>query len=87
MNANTEPTLGTDPLLSDMVAIQIFEGGSVSYAYTTIPTYPSGQIGFMLCCKARPTQGSGSGDAPVDPRVARQTPGNIIPPLGVKELQ
>lgn len=22
---------------------------SVSYAYCTIPTYPSGQIGFMLC--------------------------------------
>ncbi|PON29304.1 spermidine-3 [Trichoderma gamsii] len=21
------------------------------YAYTTIPTYPSGQIGFMVCCK------------------------------------
>lgn len=21
----------------------------VDYAYTTIPTYPSGQIGFMLC--------------------------------------
>jgi len=23
----------------------------VEYAYTTIPTYPSGQIGFMICCK------------------------------------
>lgn len=22
---------------------------SVGYAYTTIPTYPSGQIGFILC--------------------------------------
>ena len=22
---------------------------TVSYAYTTIPTYPSGQIGFALC--------------------------------------
>jgi spermidine synthase len=21
------------------------------YAYTQIPTYPSGQIGFMVCCK------------------------------------
>ena len=21
------------------------------YAFTTIPTYPSGQIGFMVCCK------------------------------------
>jgi spermidine synthase len=25
---------------------------SVEYAYTTIPTYPSGQIGFLLCSKA-----------------------------------
>ncbi|CAK7295684.1 Spermidine synthase [Vulpes lagopus] len=23
----------------------------VAYAYCTIPTYPSGQIGFMLCSK------------------------------------
>jgi spermidine synthase len=23
----------------------------VEYAYTTIPTYPSGQIGFMVCAK------------------------------------
>ena len=23
----------------------------VGYAYTTTPTYPSGQIGFMVCCK------------------------------------
>jgi spermidine synthase len=24
---------------------------NVEYAFTTIPTYPSGQIGFMVCCK------------------------------------
>ena len=30
----------------------VFVGGTVNYAYTTIPTYPSGQIGFMLCAKA-----------------------------------
>lgn len=23
----------------------------VEYGFTTIPTYPSGQIGFMVCCK------------------------------------
>ena len=23
---------------------------SVDYAFTTIPTYPSGQIGFLMCC-------------------------------------
>ena len=32
--------------------LQVFVGGTVSYAYTCIPTYPSGQIGFMLCSKA-----------------------------------
>ena len=26
---------------------------SVGYAYTTIPTYPSGQIGFLLATKGR----------------------------------
>ncbi|WIA37410.1 hypothetical protein OEZ86_014335 [Tetradesmus obliquus] len=31
----------------------VFAGGSVSYAYTTIPTYPSGQIGMMVCCKGQ----------------------------------
>jgi hypothetical protein len=41
----------------------------VSYAFTTIPTYPSGQIGFMICSKAQEGQG------PVDPRkVQRQVP-------------
>lgn len=29
----------------------VFQGGSVQYAFTTIPTYPSGQIGFMICTK------------------------------------
>jgi len=29
----------------------IFE--NVEYAYTTIPTYPSGQIGFILCSKSK----------------------------------
>ena len=24
---------------------------TVEYAYTTIPTYPGGQIGFMVCSK------------------------------------
>ncbi|KAK9811308.1 hypothetical protein WJX72_001515 [[Myrmecia] bisecta] len=30
----------------------VFQGGQVRYAFTTIPTYPSGQIGFMICTKA-----------------------------------
>jgi spermidine synthase len=42
-------------------------GGSVAYAYTTIPTYPSGQIGMMVCHKAR-----SGGEAPLDPREPRQ---------------
>ncbi|KAK9074690.1 hypothetical protein SSX86_003008 [Deinandra increscens subsp. villosa] len=32
---------------------QIFEG-SVNYAWTTVPTYPSGVIGFMLCSTGGP---------------------------------
>ena len=29
----------------------MFVGGVVTYAYTCIPTYPCGQIGFVLCSK------------------------------------
>lgn len=47
---------------------EVFVGGSVSYGYTTIPTYPSGQIGFMICSKAGP-----DGAAPLDVREPRQT--------------
>ena len=70
------------PIIKSLAAMcgSIFVGGSVSYAFTTIPTYPSGQIGFMLCSKARE-------GAPIDPRVARQTPGTVVPPLGDKALQ
>ncbi|XP_027345998.1 spermidine synthase 2 [Abrus precatorius] len=32
---------------------QIFKG-SVNYAWTTVPTYPSGMIGFMLCATEGP---------------------------------
>ena len=34
---------------------EVFVNGTVQYAFTTIPTYPSGQIGFMLCAKADPS--------------------------------
>jgi spermidine synthase len=43
----------------------VFEGGSTHYAFTTIPTYPSGQIGFMLCAKS-------TGSTPVDLRQPRR---------------
>ncbi|MCJ1327539.1 putrescine aminopropyltransferase [Thelotrema lepadinum] len=38
-------------LISDLkkACLEVFP--NVEYAYTTIPTYPSGQIGFMVCCK------------------------------------
>jgi spermidine synthase len=51
--------------LANMCA-EVFQGGSISYCYTTIPTYPSGQIGMMVCSKA-PESG-----APLDPRTPRQ---------------
>ncbi|XP_028754411.1 spermidine synthase 2-like [Neltuma alba] len=42
-------------LIEDIVANcrQIFRG-SVNYAWTTVPTYPSGVIGFMLCSTEGP---------------------------------
>lgn len=61
----------------------VFVGGSVSYAFTTIPTYPSGQIGMLVCCKAK---SSGDADAP-DPRHPRQATPPAIPKLEVPELR
>jgi spermidine synthase len=68
-------------------------GGSVGYAYTTIPTYPSGQIGMMVCHKARV-----GGAPPLDPREPRQpqppaggaateAPSSAAPPLALPALQ
>ncbi|KAL4770289.1 Spermine/spermidine synthase-domain-containing protein [Aspergillus nidulans var. acristatus] len=39
------------PLIADLkkACNEVFP--VAEYAYTTIPTYPSGQIGFMVCCK------------------------------------
>jgi spermidine synthase len=34
------------------LCLEVFSSGSVNYAYCTIPTYPSGQIGFMLSSKS-----------------------------------
>ncbi|XP_027360614.1 spermidine synthase 1 [Abrus precatorius] len=43
-------------IIEDIVANcrQIFKG-SVNYAWTTVPTYPSGMIGFMLCSTEGPS--------------------------------
>jgi hypothetical protein len=46
------PGQGLPARFADICLAQVFVGGTVSYAYTSIPTYPSGQIGFMLCSKA-----------------------------------
>ncbi|KAK4745481.1 hypothetical protein SAY87_011793 [Trapa incisa] len=42
-------------LIEDMISIckEIFRG-SVHYAWTTVPTYPSGVIGFLLCSTEGP---------------------------------
>ncbi len=40
------------PLIKELVAMSREIFPSVEYAFTTIPTYPSGQIGFMLSSKA-----------------------------------
>eukprot|EP00775_Hariotina_reticulata_P013363 gene13363-13490_t len=55
----------------------VFEGGSVSYAYTTIPTYPSGQIGMMVCCKGQR----------LDVRQPRQLPPGPHQQLGIPGLR
>ncbi|KAK9831342.1 hypothetical protein WJX81_003808 [Elliptochloris bilobata] len=56
------------PIIKELAAMchEVFVGGSVSYAYTTIPTYPSGQIGFMICSKAN------AEGPPLDPRTPRR---------------
>src|SRR5712671_5311782 len=40
------------PLIDELrhTTLEIFE--TAEYAFTTIPTYPSGQIGFLVCSKA-----------------------------------
>ena len=40
-------------LIKDVLEMckEIFVGGSVQYGFTSIPTYPSGQIGFVMCSK------------------------------------
>lgn len=43
------------PIIKDIVAAcgHTFKG-SINYAWTSVPTYPSGVIGFMLCSSAGP---------------------------------
>lgn len=60
----------------------VFEGGSVSYAYMTIPTYPSGTIGMMVCAKA-----SADGSAPLDPRTPKQQEPGPNEALGIPALR
>lgn len=41
------------PTIKEVISLckSVFKHGTVNYAFTTIPTYPSGQIGLMLCTK------------------------------------
>lgn len=56
------------PIIESLASMcqKVFAGGSVQYAYTTVPTYPSGQIGFMVCCKSVASGG------PLDAREPRR---------------
>ena len=54
----------------------------------------SGQIGMLLCSKARQPQGASSASAssgaagePLDPRMARQEPPPPVPKMSIPELQ
>ncbi|KAJ1908887.1 putrescine aminopropyltransferase [Tieghemiomyces parasiticus] len=40
------------PLIKNVLSFSARVYPSVGYAYTTIPSYPSGQIGFIICSKA-----------------------------------
>ena len=40
------------PFISSLVETCRSVFSVAKYAYTSTPTYPSGQIGFMVCCKA-----------------------------------
>lgn len=70
---------------------EVFQNGSVSYAATTIPTYPSGQIGMLVCVKGRSEQGEGPSSeqqaGALNPRFTRQPEPGPLPALGVGELQ
>lgn len=55
----------------------VFAGGSVEYAFTTIPTYPSGQIGFMLCSKGEKVDFR----TPKQPLAAQPPTGSKLQPL------
>lgn len=55
----------------------VFKGGSVEYAFTTIPTYPSGQIGFMMCSKGEKVDFR----TPKQPLPAQPPAGSKLKPL------
>eukprot|EP00775_Hariotina_reticulata_P002798 gene2798-3091_t len=56
---------------------KVFEGGSVSYYYYYVPTYPSGMIGMMVCCKG----------CPLDPCEPRQPPPGPLPEQNIPPLR
>lgn len=61
-------------------------GGRAQYCYTTIPTYPSGQIGMMVCTKGG-GGGGGDGASAPDAREPRQPAPGAHEGLGIPELR
>ncbi|EEF28057.1 spermidine synthase 1 [Ricinus communis] len=61
-------------IIEDIVANcrQIFKG-SVNYAWTTVPTYPSGVIGFMLCSTEGPSVDFKHPVNPIDAKDSKST--------------
>ena len=57
-------------LLTDSIAIF----ANAEYATTQIPTYPAGQIGFLLCCKEKEGRGAGGGRLPSCATPVRKIP-------------
>ncbi|MFS8020593.1 Spermidine synthase [Helianthus anomalus] len=66
-------------IIEDIVANcrQIFKG-SVNYAWTTVPTYPSGVIGFMVCSTEGPEVDFKN---PINPIDEKENQNTSTPPL------
>ena len=62
------------PLIADVLRDARTCFDHVDYAYTTVPTYPSGQIGFVLAYKA-----AGDGDGTIAAGTALCTPTRPVP--------
>ena len=79
------------PLIAKVVTACRATFPSVEYAYTTVPTYPSGQIGFVLCSLDDGRKGTHPADARADVTTPKaievlqpRRPRGVLHPAGVR---